>query len=167
MKHTIAAAIALVGIGLVLGAFTSSSSKSGTSSPTSAPATTGPAMTPSATPPKSSGTVAAWLVASGTYVREAGEGPVELFTRLTGGSAFARAAGWSENDQEGNFRELDVWLANVGGLAGRQVTVYLNGHKAGTMHVSSTGRGFRKWDTEHGQSVPFGSAGSRVEVRAG
>lgn len=107
------------------------------------------------------------LVASGTYRQEPGEGPLELFTRLIAGSAFPNAAGSSEYDQEGNFRELDVFLTNLGGLAGRQVTVYLSGHRVGSMTVSSTGRAFREWDTEHGHSVPQASSGSHIQIRTG
>jgi hypothetical protein len=173
MKRTVIGAAVLAGLGLGVGACTNSSPTSGTSSPTSAPATSAPATsapatTPSASPSQSAGTVAAGkLIVSGTYKQEAGKGPLELFTRLTGGSAFAQAAGSSEYDQEDSFREFDVFLTNLGGLAGHQVTVYLYGHRVGTMHVSGTGRAFRKWDTEHGQSVPSASAGSRVEVKTG
>lgn len=68
----------------------------------------------------------------------------------------------------GPARRRRALETNVGGLAGgHHVTVYLNCHKVGTMTVSGTGRGFRSWDTKHGQSVPLGSAASRVEIRTG
>ena len=58
-------------------------------------------------------------------------------------------------------------MTGIGGLAGHQLTVFVNNHQAGTITVSSTGRAFGKWDTEHGQSVPSATIGSKVRVKTG
>lgn len=104
---------------------------------------------------------------SGSYARQSGEDPGELDARLTGASAYPDASGRSEYDQEGSFRELDVFLTGAGGLAGQHVTVFVAGHQVGTMAVSSGGQACGEWDTEHGQNVPSVSAGSHVQVKTG
>lgn len=170
MKRAITGAAALAAIGLVLSACTSTPKSTTPSTPsTTQSATSAPATTPSATPTQSSPPVATGrvLVVSGTYAQETGEAPGELFTRLHAGTAYASASGYSEYDQEGGFRELQVLVTNVGGLAGHQVTVSVNGHVVGTMTVSSVGRAFGEWDTEHGQSVPTVTVGSKVQVKTG
>jgi hypothetical protein len=62
-------------------------------------------------------------------------------------------------------REVEVTVSGIRRLAGRRVTVYVNGRKVGTMRVSSTGRAHRDWSTSHGQSVPSATAGSTVKIR--
>jgi hypothetical protein len=88
-----------------------------------------------------------------------------LYAFLTAGRGYPKAVGSSEYDVEHGQRELEVTMAGVGGLAGKQLLVYLDGRKAGAVTVSSSGRAHREWDTEHGQRVPPSAAGGKVEVR--
>lgn len=165
MKRVIAG-VAVAAIGLAVAACSSpgtSSGPSATQSAASAPATSAPASPSPSSAPVASGTV----VVSGTYAHQAGEPAGELFTRLQAGKAYPQASGSSEFSQHATSRELDVTVAFVSALAGQHVSVYVNGTKAGTMTVSGTGSAFGEWDTQHGQSVPAASAGSKVEVKTG
>lgn len=160
MKRTVMGAAALTGIGLALGACTSTAKQpaiQGTAS-----ATRSAAVTPSVT-----ATPSATMTPTPSSPGQAATGHLELFTRLHAAAAYPQAAGSSEYDQEGTQRELDVTVTNIGGLAGHQITVFVNGTRAGAMLVSSTGRAHREWDTEHGQNVPSAATGTRVQVRTG
>ena len=171
MKRVITGVAVVAAIGLAVAGCSSPGTSSGPS-PGSASATRS-AISASASPaqaspnpspaPVASGTV----VASGTYAHQAGEPAGELFTRLQAGQAYPQASGSSEYSQHATSRELDVTVTFVSALAGHQVTVYVNGARAGPMTVSSTGSAFGTWATEHGQSVPAAPAGSKVEVRTG
>jgi hypothetical protein len=90
---------------------------------------------------------------------------VDLRTRLQGSAAFTKANGFSEYDRSPRDREIEVTVRDIGGLAGRNVVVFVHGTKVGAMRVSSAGVAHREWDTEHGQSVPVASAGDVVTVR--
>jgi hypothetical protein len=90
---------------------------------------------------------------------------VQLFARLHGSASFSRATGSSEYERTTRQRDVEVTVNNIARLAGKRVTVYVNLKKVGTILVSSTGRAHREWSTEHGQSVPFASAGNPVRVR--
>jgi hypothetical protein len=90
---------------------------------------------------------------------------VDLFARLGGSAAFPNATGHSEYERTAIAREVEVTVTHIAKLAGKRVTVFVNGKKVGTMLVSSTGRAHREWDTERGQFVPFASAGDPIKVR--
>lgn len=90
---------------------------------------------------------------------------VDLLARLAGSAAFPNATGHSEYERTATEREVEVTVTHIAKLAGKRVSVFVNGKKVGTMLVSSTGRAHREWDTEHGQFVPFASAGDPIKVR--
>ena len=90
---------------------------------------------------------------------------VDLFTHMAGGAQFSNAHGYSEYDRSSEGREVEVRVTHLGKLAGERVKVIVNGHKVGRILVSSVGVAHREWDTEHGQNVPFASAGDRVKVK--
>jgi hypothetical protein len=167
MRRALAGASVLAVLGLAVAACTTttSPSKSASAKATSSP----PASSaPASSPPASSPAVAKGkVIVSGSYAREAGETPGELYARLAGSSAYPNVSGWSEHDQEGGFRELDVFLRNASGLAGQQVTVFVGGQQVGAMTVSGDGQAFGEWDTEHGRKVPPATAGTPVQVKTG
>lgn len=90
---------------------------------------------------------------------------VELHAFLHPGTAFPRAHGHSEYDQEGAKRELDVTV-RVPRLAGRSVSVRVHGTLVGRVPVSAGGVAHREWETEHGDGVPTVSAGDVMRVTA-
>jgi hypothetical protein len=90
---------------------------------------------------------------------------VDLRTRLQGSATFTKATGFSEYDRSSHDREIEVTVRNIGGLAGRNVVVFVHGMKVGAVRVSSAGVAHREWDTERGQSVPVASAGDVVSIR--
>lgn len=93
---------------------------------------------------------------------------VDLYTHLSGSSAYPAATGYSEYHQHMGMmrgREVEVNLNHLTRLAGQQVFVYLNGTKVGGMRVSSGGHAYRHWETWNGDRVPRCSAGSAVKIR--
>lgn len=89
----------------------------------------------------------------------------DFFTWLSGSHHYPRAHGNSEYELEGSRREAEVTVTGIRGLAGKRVTVNVNGQKLGRILVSSRGRAHREWSTAHGQSVPRAGTGSPVRVR--
>jgi len=90
---------------------------------------------------------------------------VDLFTHMAGSTHFPNAQGFSEYDRSNEGREVEVRVTHLSKLAGKRVKVIVNGHKVGRILVSSVGVAHREWDTEHGQKVPFASAGDKIKVR--
>ena len=74
---------------------------------------------------------------------------------------YSRAHGDSEYDIEGSKREADVAVSGISGLAGKRVTVYINGKRIGTTLVSRRGRAEREWSTARRQYVPLAGSGPR------
>jgi hypothetical protein len=105
----------------------------------------------------------AFAFAMSAPVAQAAE--VDLFTHMSGSTHFPNAHGFSEYDRSNSGREVEVRVTHLGKLAGKRVKVIVNGHKVGRILVSSVGVAHREWDTEHGQRVPFASAGDKVKVR--
>lgn len=90
---------------------------------------------------------------------------IDLDVRLSHSASFTHATGFSEYERIGSQREVDVTVNHISGLAGQRLKVYSNRHWVGTMLVRRTGYAHREWDTDHGQRVPFASAGDPVRVR--
>lgn len=91
---------------------------------------------------------------------------VDLFARLHGSTAYPHGTGYSSYERSSTEREVEVAASNLPSrLYGRTLYVYANYKKVGTMKVSYTGRAHREWSTEHGQYVPYASAGDPVRVR--
>ena len=91
----------------------------------------------------------------------------ELQTSLRSAPAYRGARGWSQYDQEGNERELEVNVSRLAALAEQRVLVYVNSEKVGGLLLSRDGTGFQGWDTERGHHVPSAGPQSSVEIRTG
>ena len=89
----------------------------------------------------------------------------ELGAKLAPGKAFPAAKGYADY-QRGQYRELDVKVAHVAGLAGQRVGIFLNGNRIGSMVVRSSGSAEFDVSTEYGQTVPRVHLGDRVSVRS-
>jgi hypothetical protein len=84
----------------------------------------------------------------------------ELGAKLAPSKAFPTAKGYADY-QRGQYRELDVKVANLASLAGQRLGIFLNGHRVGSMVVRSSGSAEFDVTTESGQTVP------RVRVARG
>jgi len=87
----------------------------------------------------------------------------ELEAHMHSTSAQPRAHGEAEFDQEGGFREFDISVHHIRGLAGHRVVVRVHGALVGRMRVRSDG--FAHLDRHHG--VPAMHSGDAVRVRIG
>jgi hypothetical protein len=90
---------------------------------------------------------------------------VDLHAHLSGSTAFPRATGFSSYERGDGGREVEVTVRNVGRLTGTRVTFFVAGQRIGTVVVSSAGTAHINREAEHGQFVPFASAGDRVSVK--
>jgi hypothetical protein len=111
------------------------------------------------------GVIAVSTALTCSFATAAQAAEVDLHARLSGSSAFSTATGSSDYERGSGGREVEVTVRNIAGLAGKRVGVFVAGAKVGTMRVRSTGVAHREWDTEHGDAVPFASAGDRVKVK--
>lgn len=92
---------------------------------------------------------------------------VDLHARLHGTTAFPRAFGHAEYERTARHRDVEVTVNNLPArLRGHRVTVFVAGKRVGPLLVNSAGHASREWKTEHGQAVPFASAGSLCRVHA-
>lgn len=104
------------------------------------------------------------VLAAGMAVPALAATETDYFTFLTPTKQYPKAGGDSVYERDGH-REVEVTVTGVSALKGHRVTVFVNGHRVGTMAVSERGRAHREWDTEHDQAVPGAGAGSPVRVR--
>lgn len=110
-------------------------------------------------------TVAAMVGAIGVADAAHADTEIDLDASLRHGSAYTNATGFSEYERSATQRDVGVTVNHAHRLAGKDVKIYVNGTWVGKMHLNATGYAHREWDTEHGQSVPFASAGDPVRVR--
>jgi hypothetical protein len=89
----------------------------------------------------------------------------ELGAKLAPGKAFPAAKGYADY-QRGQYRELDVKVSHLAGMAGQRLGVFLNGHRVGSMVVRASGRAEFDVTTEYGQKVPRVHLGDRLGVRS-
>jgi hypothetical protein len=102
------------------------------------------------------------MVAFGTLPAQAAAQRVELQAVLHGSHAFPHATGSARFESGNHGRELTVTVSHIARLAGRHLTVFVHGARAGTMTVSRTGVAHL-----HHHGVPACRAGQRVRVRTG
>jgi hypothetical protein len=84
---------------------------------------------------------------------------------LHGAAGFPSATGSAKFKKDGANREFEAQVEHVRSLAGKRLTVFVQGTKVGTMMVGGLGRAHLNRSTELGQRVPQVSAGNRVNVR--
>ena len=84
---------------------------------------------------------------------------------LTGSAAFPNAKGTAKYRDRGGEREFQVEVENVRRLAGRTLSVFVNGNKVGSMTVNTLGEARFNRNTDLGQRVPVIRSGSRVQVK--
>ncbi|HET6815762.1 MAG TPA: hypothetical protein VFH66_00840 [Mycobacteriales bacterium] len=92
---------------------------------------------------------------------------VDLYAGLHHGRYFSTVTGYSEYERTSHSREVEVTVRHLPKwMVGRHVTVYVAGHKVGTMLVRTYGYAHRDWDTTRSQYVPYAAVGSLVRVWA-
>jgi hypothetical protein len=84
---------------------------------------------------------------------------------LNGSVSFPNATGKAVSKVNGNERELEVDVQHIRSLAGKRVSVIVNGHSIATPKVNSLGHFTLNRNTGLGQTVPTIKAGSTVRVR--
>lgn len=91
----------------------------------------------------------------------------DLSTRLAGGGNYPAASGYSayHRNMMKNGREIEVRVHNISRLAGKHVTVFIDGNKLGRVAVSNLGNAHRHWATWNGQRVPRCTRGTTVKIR--
>jgi len=90
---------------------------------------------------------------------------LDFHATLHHSAAYSTATGYSEYERVGTARELEVTVRHLHRLVGKRVSVFVNGHKVGTMLVNRYGNAHREWDTRHGQYVPWAGAGTPIRIR--
>jgi hypothetical protein len=111
------------------------------------------------------GSIAVVLLSLAVMVPAALAAEVDLRAHLHGAGPFPNAIGTSEYDRGGGERDVSVTVNRLGRIAGHRVNFFVAGQKIGSAVVSSTGRVHIERETDHGQFVPFASAGSKVSVK--
>jgi hypothetical protein len=84
---------------------------------------------------------------------------------LTGSSAFPAAKGTAKYKVQGAEREFQVEVENVRVLAGKTLSVLVNGKQAGSMRVNTLGEARLSLNTTNRQMVPVIKKGSLVTVK--
>ena len=102
------------------------------------------------------------VVAFGTLPAQAAVQKVELTAVLHGSQAFPHATGSAKFESGNRGRELTVTVSHIARLAGRHLTVFVHGARAGRMTVSRTGVAHM-----HRHGVPACTAGQTIRIRTG
>jgi hypothetical protein len=106
------------------------------------------------------------LALSGTAASAKSGGCPTMRANLAGGAAFPAVNGKAVFKRcSATNRELQVEIEDAKPLAGRTLSVFVNGTKAGTMHVGALGRARLNLDSQRGDTVPAVVQGSPVRVR--
>ena len=84
---------------------------------------------------------------------------------LRGSAPYANANGTAKYKAEGGEREFQVELEDARSLAGKTLSVYVNGAKVGSFRVNNLGNGRLSRNTDLGQSVPMIAAGAQVQIK--
>ncbi len=85
--------------------------------------------------------------------------------RLAAGGRYPAATGTAQYQAQPGQREFQVEVAHLRSLAGRRVSVLVNGTTIGTARVTAAGRAELGRNSEIGQRVPAVRSGTRVSVR--
>jgi hypothetical protein len=92
------------------------------------------------------------------------QGGTRIIAKLRGTSAFPAVSGKATYSREGTRRELEVEIEHARALKGKRLTVFVAGHKIGTMVVGQLGNARLDRSTQRGQAVPSINAGTRLSV---
>lgn len=84
---------------------------------------------------------------------------------LNGSAQYPNAKGTAKYKAQGGEREFQVELENARPLAGKTLSVFVNGTKVGSFRVSALGVGRLSRNTDLGQAVPTISSGSQVQIK--
>jgi hypothetical protein len=109
--------------------------------------------------------IASLLLTSLTFVQAAEAKGTETIITLKGGPKFPNAKGKAKYKVDGSEREFQVEVENAKALAGKTLSVYVNGVKIGSFKVNNLGAGGLNRNTDKGQSVPTIIPGTPVKVR--
>lgn len=86
---------------------------------------------------------------------------------LKGSAQFPNAKGTAKYKDRGGEQEFQVEVENVKKLAGKKLSVFVNGSKVGTMRINQFGAGRIELNSDRGDNVPAISGGSKVQVKTG
>ena len=84
---------------------------------------------------------------------------------LTGAGTYANAKGKADYKSKGGEREFQVEVENIKKLAGKSVSIFVNGNQIGTAAVNSLGAARLNRNSDLGQTVPNIKAGDQVQVK--
>jgi hypothetical protein len=86
---------------------------------------------------------------------------------LTASAKYPSAKATAKYKVNGAQREFQVEVENVKALAGKTLSVFVDGKKAGSMVVNALGAGRLNLNTTRGQVVPMVNGGSKVVIKFG
>ncbi len=86
---------------------------------------------------------------------------------LKGSAQFPNAKGTAKYKDRGGEQEFQVEVENVKKLAGKKLSVFVDGNKVGTMRINQFGAGRLELNSDRGDNVPAISGGSKVQVKTG
>lgn len=86
---------------------------------------------------------------------------------LKGSAQYPNAKGTAKYRDRGGEQEFQVEVENVKKLAGKKLSVFVNGNKVGTMQINQFGVGRLELNSSQGDKVPAIKSGSKVKVKTG
>jgi hypothetical protein len=110
--------------------------------------------------------VAALLVGGFSHEAFAKGGGTKTRITLAASSAYPNAKGKATYKVDGSEREFQVEAENIKKLAGKTVSVFVNGTKVGSAKVNSLGEANMELNTDLGHTVPGIKAGDKVQVKS-
>lgn len=92
-------------------------------------------------------------------------GGTKVRITLNGAGTYANAKGKATYKVNGSEREFQVEVENIKRLAGKSVSIFVNGNSIGTATVDSLGAARLNRNSNLGQTVPNIKAGDKVQVK--
>jgi hypothetical protein len=93
------------------------------------------------------------------------DGGNKVRINLTHSAAYPSAKGKADYKNKGGEREFQVEVENIKQLAGKKVSILVNGAEVGSATVNSLGEARLELNSDRGNAVPNIKAGDKVEVR--
>lgn len=91
----------------------------------------------------------------------------DIRVSLKGSAQYPNAKGTAKYKDRGGEQEFQVEVENVKKLAGKKLSVFVNGNKVGTMQINQFGAGRLELNSDQGDKVPAIRGGSKVKVKTG